>query len=200
MSLKNLVLALSLVCLGLVASPARAAQVSLAPANYSHASGENFSVAVHVSQLAAEELTFFDLDVSYDDSLLSFQGYDLGAGLGSEASDESWGNYMGGVVNVAQQAADGEDLSGQADDFVLATLNFSALSAGSSSLYFTFAELTSQQSTSSGDLISFDAQGGEGLQLLASADEVSSVPLPGAVWLLGSGLCGLAWRRKTVKL
>lgn len=183
--MKRLVIALIL-SLGLFASSlAQAASVSLVPSSSSVGVGQTFSVDVLVSGLTSgQDLGGFELDLLFDPALLSVSGYTLGSSLGiyssdimlTEVDDLSSGLTGSGVYSLAAVSLL-QDLSVQADSFVLLTLQLLAQDAGASILGL------------SGTL--YD---GFGLTLTAdlgsASVSASAVPLPGAVWLLLGGLGG----------
>lgn len=164
-----------------MAVSAQAATLSFLPDYNSITVGETVSVDIEISGLESVDLAGFDLDVSFDDSVLDFTGYTLYDELGvvpADASDWSQGDDGSGTINVAEMSWLW-DLSGQSDSFTLATLTFAGLEVGSSDLTFTYTDLSDDW----GDVITADLLGGN--------VDVNPVPLPGAVWLLGSGLAGL---------
>ena len=173
-----------------MAVSAQAATLSFLPDYDSITVGETISVDVEISGLESVDLAGFDLDVSFDDSVLDFTGYTLYDELGAipaDAWDLSNGDDGFGTINLAEMSWLW-DLSGQSDSFTLATLTFEGLEVGCSDLTFTYADLSDDW----GDVITIDSLGDGSV-------DVNPVPLPGAVWLLGSGLAGLVGlkRRKT---
>lgn len=183
--MKRLVIALILSLSLFASSLAQAASVSLVPSSGSVGVGQTFSVDVLVSGLASgQDLGGFELDLLFDPALLNVSGYTLGSSLGlyspdfmlTEVDDLSSGLTGSGVYSLAAVSLL-QDLSVQADSFVLLTLQLLAQDAGASILGL------------SGTL--YD---GFGLTLTAdlgsASVSASAVPLPGAVWLLLGGLGG----------
>lgn len=175
-----------------MAASVQAATLSFLPGYNNITIGETVSVDVEISGLEIVDLAGFDLDVNFEASVLNFTGYILYGELGTvpgDAEDLSLGDDGSGTINLAEMSWLG-DLSGQSDSFTLATLTFEGLEVGSSSLAFTYADLSDDW----GDVITADTLGGR--------VDINAVPLPGAVWLFGSGLVGFVGlkRKRTVWL
>jgi hypothetical protein len=171
----------------LVGKPAAASvELNFTPDSSTVGLGGTIIIDVTIAGLDLEDLGAFDFNVNYDNSILSFLGYTLGGGLGDLSNDDaldlSLGDIGFGQINLAEVSLFG--LSGQADSFVLATLTFDALAAGSAMLTFS-------------DVVLSDATGEESIALgYSGVANANVVPIPGAAWLLGSGLLGLAALRK----
>jgi hypothetical protein len=141
-------------------------------------------VEVTISGLKSLDLAAFDLDVNYDEALLTFDSYTLTEELGSfaldEAEDWSLGDFEGSVnLSVVSYL---DDFSAQPDAFTLATLSFSGDEAGLSGINLSEIIL----SDDFGDPIPYTVAG----------THIEVVPIPGALWLLGSALAGLVGIRK----
>lgn len=108
------------------------------------------------------------LSVSIDESVWNFGSTGIDAG----AIDNTSGTVDGIMVNT---------FSNVIGDFVIATVEFEAMNAGSSFLLLT--ELGINPWASGGSLIN--------PSYASSQVDVSAVPVPAAVWLFGSGLIGL---------
>ncbi len=166
-----------------VITGAQAATVYWEPATTNVTVGENFSINVGITLDAGEDVGGFDLDVLYDNTIMEFASYALTENLGSlaayEAEDWSNGVTSPGVVNIASVSYL-DDLSFQPDDFTLFTVSFIAVAPGTSGL-----ELNPDYiSDAAGDALTFQiAQPG--------SVNVSPVPVPASLVLLGSGLLGL---------
>jgi hypothetical protein len=146
--------------------------------------------------LGDDILTGFDLDISFDDTILGFTGFDFGTGLDSfliganiqDATDFSDG-FGSGLVNVFELSFDSDSdlMIFQPNDFVLGTFSFDTLSLGTSALDISFALLSGE----------FDDFGfATELQAVVQSGSVSVVPpavipIPAAIWLFGTGLVGL---------
>jgi len=182
------------VCLSLFGTAAQAAIITVVPSTASVEAGTPFSVDLVISDLgdgAAPSVGIFDIDFGFDPALVGFVSATFGdqldiLGLGSlQDVDDS----VAGTVNLFELSFDpADDLNDlQAGSFILATLTFNALSAGLSDLVVTILSL--------GDA--------DGVALMA--DVVNSsimvtdstvIPLPGAIWLILSGVGALAFARK----
>lgn len=94
--------------------------------------GNSIDLVISISDLGADDLSAFNIDLGFDDNLLNFTGYTLGTDLidsffGQE--DFSFGQTSDGVVNIAELSWL-IDFSLQPTAFVLATLSFDTLVAG----------------------------------------------------------------------
>jgi len=178
-----------LAALALIAPAANAVTLAVVPAAPAANVGSTFSVDVVASGVGtgAPSIGAYDVDLSYDSSLLSFNNLTLGTGLdvrglgslpGSDAS-------VPGKVNVFEVSFDTiPDLNQlQPDTFTLFTLTFNAAAAGTSALQLTLNAL----SDAAGSALAASLQSG--------SVTVSPVPLPPTVWLLLSGLAGLVVTR-----
>jgi predicted extracellular nuclease len=185
---------LSLGLLAFVPLGAGAAVVSVSPLTQQTAVGGVASVTVSISDLAStESLGAFDINLDFDPAVLSFSSVTFGTGLdvlGLGLGIQAYGPDGTGRMNIFEVSVDEvADLNTlQLDAFSLFTLTFDAIGAGTSNLTLNLADLA-------------DA---DGLALAASVQhgsvEVTPVPLPGALWLLASGLsaAGVALRRRRV--
>lgn len=176
----------------------QAAIIGFAPSDQSVGLGDNVSVDLYISGLGDDILTGFDIDVSFDDSILGFESFTYGTGLdtfglGTLNDTIDWGF---GAVNVFELSFDfDEDLQAfQPNDFVLGTFTFSTLSEGISFLDADVLGL-------SGEYVFDDILGFEVAKSL-SADVVSgsvTVPEPAILSLLIIGLMGIGISRHISK-
>ena len=169
-----------------LATPASAGVLSLDPSDQTVGLGETFTVDVRVSLDDNVDLASFFIDVLYDDTLLDFVSLDYGDALGEvgvDALDLPPGpDEFSGIVNLELESFL-SDFSAQADEFVIGVITFMGTGIGDTLLEFgDFAELVAPDLSS----IDFDAVDGS----------ASVVPVPGAVWLFGAGLAGLAGLRR----
>ena len=160
----------------------------------------NYSVDITISNLGDFNLAAFDLDVTYDATLLTFDGYTLTDELGtlddSEASDWSLGDgytgdgtYVGaGTTHLAAISwldYDADFFSQQSNDFVLASIIFSGDDASALNSiglsYFDFSD-----------------EYGDAIPVSVNGTDINVVPIPGTIWMTLPGLLGIIGiRRRT---
>jgi hypothetical protein len=181
-------LALAAALLAGATTGAHAATISFSPVTQNVNIGDTAFVDLVISGLDLdEEVGSFDVDVTYNDSVVGFVGYTLGSGLGTGADiiDLSLGD-LGGLIDIAVLSLlDELDLGPlQGASFVLARLEFTALANGVSPLVYAqsiFAD-------------------GAGLELDVDTDtgaiRVGEVPEPVSLLLFGAGAAALAIRRR----
>lgn len=146
MLMKNITPVLTSVLLAGVLLSIQAAMISFQPASQSVAVGSTLNVALTVSGLgsgAAPSLSVFDLDVSYDASVLQFNSFALGdPGLGDQldlsgsGSISEFDGSVPGLVNLMELSMDPVATldSLQPGAFILGVFSFTALSPGVSPL------------------------------------------------------------------
>jgi len=160
--------------------------------------GDMFEIDVRYNFFDAgygdQDLAAFDIDVTFDTSMLGFNSYSLTDNLGSltglfpDAEDWSYGHDGFGTVNLAELSYL-YDFSFQSNHFILATLSFTALQIGQSTLDFSYYDLS-------------DAWGDSIAPPLFSAPATVSaapVPEPATMVLFGTGLAGLIAMRRNRK-
>ncbi len=173
---------------------AHAVIISVVPNLSSVEQGNLVTVDITVSDLGdgiAPSVSIFDLDFSYDASVLGFSNAAFGNqldlfGFGSlQLVDSS----IAGTINLFELSFDfPSDLDTlQAPSFVLANLTFDALAVGTTNLSVT--------SNSFGDSL-----GDELLHNItnSSLEVTSPVPSPAPIWLVLTGVVGLVFARKKV--
>ena len=189
--------------IGLLSAVAQADTITIAvnPIAQTVKPGDTVSVAIDIAGLgegSAPSISTFDLDLTYDESVLSFSGVTFGDpvlgdqldlfGLGGlTAADQ----LAPGVLNLFElsfdDALDLEDF--QVDAFTLATVSFDALTPGWSGLALSLTALG-------------DADGNP-LEVDLSDGSISVVPLPASLILFASGigvLIGLGRRAQSPDL
>ncbi len=177
----------------LSAGRATAATLQFDPAVQTVSAGSTVTVELVISDLgngAAPSLSAFDLDVTFDDSILSFLGFVFGDPiLGDQLDLLGLGSITGvlpgaGTVNVFEVSFDPPaDLNGlQADAFTLGTLSFSALSTGVSDLGLSVNDL----GDAGGDPVAVELVGGR------VAVSAVAVPGPPSLLLVLGGVVGWA--------
>jgi len=187
---KRLFIYLCVVCgVVMLNSQAWAIALSFNPSASSIGVGDSIGIDILISGLDNDDLSAFDFDINYDDTILVFDSYALGDELGvvdpsdpwADAEDWSGGDMGGGVINLAEVSWLW-DFGFQQDSFTLATVFFTGISLGTSLLSFS-------------DVILGD-DWGEPLSATLESGTVSPVPEPGTILLLSSGLLGLVGFRK----
>jgi hypothetical protein len=166
----------------LIASPSMAMIVSLTPSSQHVGVGKQFNIVVEAVMGPWENLTSLDFDIEFNSKILS---YDPATGMtpGPEWGDNDFAsaNFGPNIANMNGSTFE-TDLSWQNDTppgFIISTFAFEALTLGSTDLAFGFAEFFN------------DGYQIEGDELTLYGANVNVVPIPAAVWLLGTGLIGL---------
>lgn len=201
-------------CLGKILAPiaaaavmagaAGAATISLTPGLQQGANGQTVFVTLQVSGLTAggpDTLGSFDVDILFDDSVLSFAGYTLLGGLGDPATEQfdlSVGDLGGGVIDLAVDSllsvAALDALQGTTALLVMLEFMINNLPVGASTTVAVdqndpFLVL----GDAFGDLLAIDDFNNA---VIANRDVI---PLPGALPLILTGIAGLGFasRRKS---
>jgi len=176
----------------LVLRPASAITLSFDPTSATLNPSDTLAVDIVVSDLGGEVVSAFDLDVSYDPSVLSATGVQFTNNLGDPnlfqalvVSDLS----TPGIVDFAENSLITPFLPAiQGDSVVIATLSFLAIGIGVSELLFvpdTVPQVSGQDLKGlSNNILALEAVGDA---------SISVVPLPGALWLMLTGLMGIGF-------
>jgi hypothetical protein len=183
-----------LIALALPATGSADPILSISPTFQSGNIGDIFTAQLIISGLTAtQEVRSFDVDISFNTSILAPLASTLGVGLGTGADQFTVSNsFSGGVADIAQLSFLNEaTLQGlQGGSFLLATLTFQGIANGLSNLQITQAAFSD-----------FDNQALVPT-LVSGAIQVGRptiLPAPGTLLLLGAGMAVLglqSWRRK----
>lgn len=153
--------------------------------------GDSLEVDVIISGLENDDLGTFDFNITYDTSVLDFDSYLLGDGLGDldagDAADWSRGDLGDGKINFSELSFLW-NLDFQSDTFTLATLIFMGSSAGTSALSFSDVILS--------DGVGSSLSSAYGSGTIGVSEEA---PELGTIFLIGSGLIGLARLRRKLQ-
>ncbi len=163
--------------------PAQALTITVTPAHSTVNVGDSVSVALVAADLASADLTHFELDLGFDNSVLGFQSYSLGTGLNLDPHDGDESLATGGpggpaAVNLAETMITGSPAA-QPTSFTLATVTFTALQAGLSPLAITGIDFLDGALPLSPTLF-------QGV-----VEVVTPVPLPPGIYLFATGLLAL---------
>lgn len=142
--MKRILTAVLGLCFFIAALPSHALMLSLTPTSQSVTSGQNlqFSLIATGGSGLQNSLSVYDVDVSFDPTLLNFTGAVFGDPvLGNQLDLTGLGTFTdvvigAGSVNLFELSFDDPtDLATlQAANFTLATLNFTGLASGTAAL------------------------------------------------------------------
>ena len=168
--------------------------LSLTPNSANVGQSEQFNIDVSISGLTdftAPALASYDIDIQFDNSILSFVGgsilsqLDLGI-FGSFEDIQQTGSNNINLNGVSFE--DSGDLDAlQTDEFTIATLTFDAIDIGVADVLFSFVDL----GDSLAQTISFEQFGSQ-----ISVTDGNPVPLPATAWMLLLALAGIRWKRQ----
>lgn len=175
--------------------------IGFSPDSESVLVGESFDVDVYVSGLSAagDVVSAFDLDVAYDESLLSATGVQFTDNLGMTSFFEAFvfsDLTLPGIVNFAELSLlpDAELLSLQPDDSVLiASLSFTAIADGISELFFVPDSVFGiDVKGNNADILAFDS-----VNIASVTISAAAVPAPGTLLLMLGGLLGAVAQKRS---
>lgn len=190
----KILIGLCLVCAAVfLCNPVWATTLSFNPSAASINVGDFIDLDIVISGLENDNLSSFDFNVNYDPTLLTFEFYTLGSGLGDisffEADDLSFGDLGGGVINLAEFSWL-FDFSLQPNEFTLATVSFTGSGPGVSLL--SFSDVLLYDDFFPANLLSANLESGP-------VTVTAVIPEPATILLLGAGLIGFVGLRKTEK-
>lgn len=171
-------------------NPAWGTSLSFKPVNTTVDVADTFDVEILLEGLAEDtDLGVFELTILFDPAILAFHSYSLGTGLGALDQDALDDTNLDEIAQGSIALVETSllwDLSSQANDLLLATVRFSALSAGTSALSF---DALYYLGDALGDSIEADFSNGT---VTVNPTQTAPVPEPATGLLFGMGIAGLA--------
>ncbi len=182
----------NIIGIALLLMPATAGAISIgfSPGSQTVDVGDPVFVDVVISDLAGEIVSAYDLDVTFDASILTATDVVFGSFLGDEFFFEVFNDFDlsgSGVVDFAQLSllSDLDLALMQPDSFVLATIEFAAIGGGTSALDFVAP-------------LDIKGLGASIIDVDPASGSVTAVPEPSAalVFALGAFIVGGATRSR----
>lgn len=160
--------------------------VTLLPASQNASVGDNLVLQVFGEYIGSARLLSGAFNLEFDPAAVSITSVAIAAGLGDIASSNGSIDNLGGSVLEVGFAS----FSGVTGSFLLATVNLNVLHSGTTQL--NLSDANSPVFTWTNSDVSVDPFGEAVLPVFSNASiEVSAVPLPLPIALLGGALCGL---------
>ena len=184
-----------------------AANLSLLPSVSSLQTGSSFNLDLVISELRSHttpSLGAFDIDLLYDDNLLSLTAISFGTGLGDESLNEAFSatnTTSTGSINLSALSYLESNSTSctfclvpyleylQGDSLTLATLTFKSIQTGTAAFGITINSI----GDGNGDSLATTLT-------TPSTIQVTAVPLPAAIWLFASSLSLLGFFQRATNL
>ena len=191
----------AILCLGLYQPPANAISIGFQPVFQPVNLTDTFEVDVVISGLssAQEIVSAFDLAVTYDPGIINATAVTFGTRLGDLSALEADSGFTPGAGRIeffeSSFISDADLLSSQPDSFILATLSFSTLAAGTTPLLFDPIVIPGNVLYPGINVVGLDAidlNPDVGSGSVTIIGQSSQVPAPDALWLIIIGLISLA--------
>lgn len=169
-------------------SNAHAISVDFSPQDQTVDLGDMVFVDITISDLGDFALGGFDLDISFDDSIVEYSSFTFGDPINGDQLDLfgfgegefQFSAELGGVIDIIDVSLDFsfDLIDFQLNEFVLGTIAFNTLSAGTTALGITQSILSDEWG------FELDSTSGAGAITVLGDATVSPVPLPGSAWLM----------------
>jgi hypothetical protein len=181
---------------------AQALTLEMTPSTQTKDVGQALSYDVWVKSVGTEIVSAYDIDIAYNTGILSLNSVLFGTGLNLGNLADSI-QFSSGTVHVDEVTllADAALLAGQADDFVLFTLAFTGIGAGTTNLQMTVNSMAGHSELDQfGDLIPVDlipdSVTGASATIQSGIQQPPGVPEPSILALLGLGVLGMMSTRR----
>lgn len=209
MKMKKVMVVCSLFLLILAVGPASAHSVFMDPVgNLAASEGEALTLNVYAHADAEDAISFFQMGIGFDDGELDFVSYtyntdmfDLDPGFYPGTYKPGGSNVVGGASLIATMGALGPGMESvpvaAGEDMLLFSIDFTYAMPEYS---WTGNDVWIEFDTMDADAVYWDTNFDGDTNIAANGADFAAapVPVPAAVWLLGSGLVGLVGlRRKT---